>query len=101
MPDDKTIKVDIKATHEQRIEAAKFIDGGYVVHASHSGSWIIEQQRNDPSRVWKRRGFTNWGDMMAWLTMAHDALAAGLADPANYDITETPSSPPSPFEVKL
>jgi hypothetical protein len=76
-----------KDAHLKRIEAARFIDGGYTVHESDGGSYVIEQAgaKFDPGRIWKRRGFSNWGDMIEWLRMAHQAHADGAADPAKFD----------------
>jgi hypothetical protein len=59
-----------------------FIQGGYTVEPGEDGSFVVTEGGhrfgNSPDGQWRIRawrGFTNWSDLVAWLSVEHASNA--------------------------
>lgn len=62
----------------ETMDRGEFIKNGYTVESCEGGSFIVAQGgirwKND-GYLSSMRGFSNWRDLVAWLTSEHEVLA--------------------------
>jgi hypothetical protein len=62
----------------ETFDRGAFIQSGYTVEPGQGGSFVVAQGgiswRSD-GRVSSMRGFSNWRDLVAWLTEEHESNA--------------------------
>lgn len=62
------------------MDKGEFIRGGYTVEPADGGSFIVFQGGRSYSaeRLSSARGFTNYADLLRWLTEEHESLGRPL-----------------------